>query len=47
MNRRIKGMNKCADCNCTPQECLESSSASKCPNCTLDVCCCWQAIHYK
>lgn len=30
---------KCAECLCAPQECSDKS-ASKCPNCTKEICCC-------
>ena len=36
---------KCADCNCLPSECKESLSSRDCPNCSLEVCCCWDSIH--
>ena len=35
---------QCADCGCLPAECRESKSPKKCPNCTWDECCCWDAI---
>lgn len=35
---------KCADCNCTPNDCKASPTAFRCPNCTLEECCCWSAI---
>jgi len=38
---------KCADCSCTPEECNLSPSPKECPNCTLDECCCWDALHDK
>ena len=38
---------KCADCGCLPAECKESKSASECPNCSLDECCCWETIPKK
>lgn len=36
---------KCADCDCLPSECKTSKSPKDCPNCTLDECCCWNAIN--
>jgi len=36
---------KCADCDCTPEECRNGSSAKECPNCTWDECCCWETIN--
>ncbi|MDX1596939.1 MAG: hypothetical protein R3327_08390 [Nitrosopumilaceae archaeon] len=36
---------KCADCNCTPQECKQSLTPKDCPNCTWNECCCWNAIN--
>ena len=33
---------RCADCNCTPQECKTAKSGRECAHCTLEVCCCWQ-----
>ena len=38
---------KCADCGCLPAECRESKSATECPNCTSDECCCWETITKK
>jgi len=38
---------KCADCGCLPAECIESKSATQCPNCTWDECCCWKTINKK
>ena len=38
---------KCADCDCLPAECIESKSATECPNCTWDECCCWKTINKK
>ena len=38
---------KCADCNCIPEECKNSSSAKECPYCTWDECCCRSAINPK
>jgi len=35
---------KCADCGCAPEECKVSPSAKECPNCTLEECCCYNAI---
>ena len=35
---------KCADCGCLPAECKTSKSSKKCPNCTLEECCCWESI---
>lgn len=35
---------RCADCDCSPAECSDSKSASDCPSCRLDSCCCWVAI---
>ena len=35
---------KCADCNCFPEECKTSPSPRECPNCSLEDCCCWNAI---
>jgi hypothetical protein len=37
-------MMRCADCNCTPEECEKSLSAKECPNCGLEKCCCWLII---
>src|SRR5437867_5009793 len=37
---RVRVM-RCADCGCSPVECADSKSASNCPNCRLDSCCCW------
>src|SRR2546422_10433758 len=34
---------RCADCNCSPDECRVSKSPRDCPNCRLDVCCCWSS----
>ncbi len=36
---------KCADCGCTPKECKQSPSLLECPNCTLEICCCWNDVH--
>ena len=36
---------RCADCGCSPEECREAPSAEDCPNCKLDECCCWDAVH--
>ena len=36
---------RCADCGCSPEECREAPSAEDCPNCKLDECCCWSAVH--
>ena len=30
---------RCAECQCTPQECIKQDS-SQCKNCTKAVCCC-------
>ena len=38
---------KCADCGCLPAECIESKSATQCPNCTWDEGCCWKTINKK
>ncbi len=38
---------KCTDCGCLPAECKDSKSATECPNCSWDECCCWPAIHNK
>ena len=35
---------KCLDCNCTPKECKLSASATECPNCSLEECCCWKTM---
>ncbi len=35
---------KCADCGCLPAECKTSKSPKECPNCSMEECCCWQAI---
>jgi hypothetical protein len=32
---------KCADCNCSSDECQSSVSSFQYPNCTLEECCCW------
>lgn len=40
----MKMVIKCADCGCLPAECRECKSATKCPNCTWDECCCWETI---
>ena len=34
---------RCADCNCSPDECRASKSPRDCPNCRLDECCCWSS----
>ncbi len=31
---------KCADCECSPQECKNSKSSIPCPNCSREQCCC-------
>src|SRR5215218_4303319 len=33
-------MVRCAECRCTPQDCLNVSPIGKCRACTKDVCCC-------
>lgn len=33
----------CADCGCSPAECSVSESATDCPSCWLESCCCWVA----
>ena len=35
---------KCADCNCSPEECKTSSSPRGCSNYNLEDCCCWNGI---
>jgi len=35
---------RCADCGCLPEECNDTKSSTKCPNCTSDECCCWTSI---
>ena len=34
---------RCADCGCSPAECSVSTSATTCPSCWLESCCCWIA----
>ena len=34
---------RCADCDCTPEECSNSKSALDCPSCLRESCCCWVA----
>lgn len=31
---------RCADCDCSPAECADSKSATSCPSCRLESCCC-------
>lgn len=35
---------RCADCNCFPEECSKSKLPTECPNCSLEICCCWSTI---
>jgi hypothetical protein len=42
---KVRFVLRCADCGCSPDECREAPSAIDCPVCTLDECCCWNAVH--
>ena len=36
---------KCAECQCSPEECINLSASQRCQNCTKETCCCG-VIHH-
>jgi len=37
----------CSDCDCTFEDCKNSSAPQDCPYCKYEQCCCWQYFHKK
>jgi hypothetical protein len=37
---------KCAECQCVPEECFNTSASQHCPRCTKEICCC-TVIHHN
>lgn len=38
---------RCADCDCSAEDCKNSKSSQNCSCCKYDQCCCWQYFHKK